>query len=397
MVVDEDTLYVAGESGVPVEVWAANEVVVPTNGIGISQQQDTYGDLVAGTTIGHLAYVLNSQGTVWLPGTLGGSYYPKGFYIWTGSAWVSDRNAIASEFEGLTSDIQSRIQEAPIDGNDYLRKDGAWEQVISGVDGESAYEIAVDEGFVGNETQWLLSLKGDQGIQGIQGIEGPAGSDGADSTVAGPQGIQGIQGIQGDTGSRGIQGEAGDPATQLTDADITALGYIKTDNDTQLSDADITALGYVKTSGKDISFFQVQDDGVTGQTVLAGYFDAINFWDTPTITDADFTFNGTLGHLTINKSGLIEIDAKLVTYNTLNNRHELYIELQKNGVSLVSDAQYASRNSAQQVGGAYIMGFKDNASAGDIYKLRAKRTGVDADIGINDAAKMSYFSAKLYS
>ena len=33
----------------------------------------------------------------------------------------------------------------------------------------------------------------------------------------------------------------------MTDAEITALGYVKTDNDTQLSDADITAFGYVKT------------------------------------------------------------------------------------------------------------------------------------------------------
>ena len=36
--------------------------------------------------------------------------------------------------------------------------------------------------------------------------------------------------------------------TQLSDADITALGYVKTDNNTQLSDADIAALGYAKTS-----------------------------------------------------------------------------------------------------------------------------------------------------
>ena len=38
-----------------------------------------------------------------------------------------------------------------------------------------------------------------------------------------------------------------DNDTQLIDADIAALGYVKTDNNTQLSDADITALGYVKT------------------------------------------------------------------------------------------------------------------------------------------------------
>lgn len=32
---------------------------------------------------------------------------------------------------------------------------------INGVNGKSAYEIAVDNGFVGNENEWLLSLKVD--------------------------------------------------------------------------------------------------------------------------------------------------------------------------------------------------------------------------------------------
>lgn len=36
-------------------------------------------DLVAG--------VRNSQGTKWLPGTLGGTWYPKGYYISTGTSW----------------------------------------------------------------------------------------------------------------------------------------------------------------------------------------------------------------------------------------------------------------------------------------------------------------------
>ena len=38
-----------------------------------------------------------------------------------------------------------------------------------------------------------------------------------------------------------------DTNTQLTDADITALGYLKTDTNTQLTDADITSLGYIKS------------------------------------------------------------------------------------------------------------------------------------------------------
>ena len=38
-----------------------------------------------------------------------------------------------------------------------------------------------------------------------------------------------------------------DTNTQLSDADITALGYLKTDTNTQLTDADITSLGYIKS------------------------------------------------------------------------------------------------------------------------------------------------------
>ena len=34
---------------------------------------------------------------------------------------------------------------------------------IQGVDGKSAYEVAISNGFVGTEIEWLLSLKGDKG------------------------------------------------------------------------------------------------------------------------------------------------------------------------------------------------------------------------------------------
>lgn len=47
-----------------------------------------------------------------------------------------------------------------------------------GSDGKSAYEIAVENGFVGNETAWLASLKGEQGEQGPQGPTGPQGPAG---------------------------------------------------------------------------------------------------------------------------------------------------------------------------------------------------------------------------
>ena len=85
----------------------------------------------------------------------------------------------------------------------------------TGQDGRSAYEIAVLNGFVGTETQWLLSLVGATGLTGAtgpQGIQGPAGNDG----VTGPQGPIGLTGATGPQGPQGIQGPAGnDGATGL--------------------------------------------------------------------------------------------------------------------------------------------------------------------------------------
>jgi hypothetical protein len=98
-----------------------------------------------------------------------------------------------------------------------------------GGNGLSAYEVAVANGFVGTEAEWLSSLVGPQGpagadgepgipgADGAQGIQGPAGADGAqgpqglpgDDGAQGPQGIQGIQGVKGDTGDTGPQGPAG--------------------------------------------------------------------------------------------------------------------------------------------------------------------------------------------
>ena len=66
----------------------------------------------------------------------------------------------------------------------------------SGGSGKSAYEIALEHGFDGSEAEWLESLKGEQGKQGKQGIQGVPGEKGE-------QGIQGVKGAQGDAGSDG--------------------------------------------------------------------------------------------------------------------------------------------------------------------------------------------------
>lgn len=59
-----------------------------------------------------------------------------------------------------------------------------------GVDGKSAYEIAVINGFAGTQTEWLLSLKGDDGEKGDNGANGQDGADGLDGDQ-GPKGDDG--------------------------------------------------------------------------------------------------------------------------------------------------------------------------------------------------------------
>ncbi len=47
-----------------------------------------------------------------------------------------------------------------------------------GLDGLSSYQIAVANGFVGTEVEWLLSLEGQDGLDGDDGIDGIDGDDG---------------------------------------------------------------------------------------------------------------------------------------------------------------------------------------------------------------------------
>lgn len=54
------------------------------------------------------------------------------------------------------------------------------DNVISAVDGKSAYVIALEHGFVGSEDEWLASLKGEKGEQGEKGQDGKTPVKGTD-------------------------------------------------------------------------------------------------------------------------------------------------------------------------------------------------------------------------
>ncbi len=92
---------------------------------------------------------------------------------------------------------------------------GTGEVGPQGPEGKSAYQVAVANGYIGTQTQWLASLKGPQGVKGDTGAAGAKGDKGDTGETGatgpqGPQGEQGIQGIQGPMGPQGPAGESGD-------------------------------------------------------------------------------------------------------------------------------------------------------------------------------------------
>ena len=187
-----------------------------------------------------------------------------------------------------------------------------------GVDGKSAYEIAVDNGYTDTEQAWLASLKGDKGDtgepgaagekgepgekgdtgaagkDGRDGTDGTAGRDGANGASAyeiavqhgyggsetawleslhgadgakgdtGAAGAKGEKGNTGATGAKGEKGDKGDPGKDGTDVDLTP--YAKKTDLTEYLPKDGTAVAATKlASTRKIN--GVEFDGKTDITI----------------------------------------------------------------------------------------------------------------------------------
>jgi len=177
-----------------------------------------------------------------------------------------------------------------------------------GADGSSAYEIAVANGFVGNETQWLTSLqgadgaKGDKGDQGDAGPAGATGATGADGTngndgANGQDGAQGIQGVKGDTGDQGIQGIKGDTGDTGATGDQGTTGAAGADGaDAPLPTArnGVTTFSLVSHNGYYSDMTTANSATtytITGTSIIGGFEKKkINAATEPTVTGATKQF-----------------------------------------------------------------------------------------------------------
>ena len=222
-----------------------------------------------------------------------------------------------------------------------------------GTNGLSAYEIAVQNGFVGTEAEWLASLQGtdgQDGANGQDGIDGQNGIDGQDGTnglsayeialqngfvgteaewLASLEGIDGQNGADGQDGANGTDGTNGLSAYEIavqngfigTEAEWLASlqgadgqdGANGTDGTNGLSAYEIAVQnGFIGSEAEWLASLQGTDgqDGVDGQggVTEAGLNVNITGSGTPLdpyIIDANQTIStdGTPGNLSLNDGG----------------------------------------------------------------------------------------------
>ena len=235
--------------------------------------------------------------------------------------------------------------------------------------GKSAYDIAVEHGFVGTEEEWLESLRGPQGEKGEQGEQGPqgekgeqgeAGQDGADGTTptisinedgywvingvvtdvkaegedgkdgqdgaSGPQGPSGTPGADGDRGSLWFNG-VGTPTSAVAGDLQKGDMYLDTGNGSIWSYNGTIWEAVYSTSGgtvEEVTGGGPLDEALTGagenSVITLGSSDG----ETATYTlpatatiPKNTTFNGSGNSTVLNLSSGYELNSENVTFSNM--------------------------------------------------------------------------------
>ncbi len=100
---------------------------------------------------------------------------------WATQSQIDNLDSMISGLKVQVGDVQTELN-TKANINDVYTKPEVDEKIDAlsltgtpGADGLSAYQIAVNAGFTGTESEWIASLKGAQGDQGIQGEKGDPG------------------------------------------------------------------------------------------------------------------------------------------------------------------------------------------------------------------------------
>ncbi|WP_152597911.1 YadA-like family protein [Novilysobacter arseniciresistens] len=118
----------------------------------------------------------------------GGSNFNGGVFTAPNYGFIS--GAVYNNVGDALADLDSRVY-------DLEQNPGGGGTGPQGPAGDSAYQVAVNNGYAGSETEWLASLKGEQGERGEQGIAGEPGTGSTEPGPEGPAGQDGVDGIDG--------------------------------------------------------------------------------------------------------------------------------------------------------------------------------------------------------
>ena len=184
-------------------------------------------------------------------------------------------------------------------GDPFTYDDFTPEQLLAlkgenGIDGKSAYQLAVEKGFIGTEAEWIASLKGENGINGIDGKSAYqlAVEKGFIGTEA-----EWIASLKGENGLQGIQGPKGDNY-QITEADYAAIaGMVSVPSKTSELTNDSNFITEVKLNGEPVvnkdgsinlqlgSLDTTLGETITCNQTIGGISAGTTFTDDTTIAD----------------------------------------------------------------------------------------------------------------
>lgn len=132
-------------------------------------------------------------------------------HVWTGSLWFNaGRISGPQGVQGTQGDqgIQGETGDSAYElavANGYVGTVSQWLTSLKGEAGKSAYEVAVAGGYAGSETNWLNSLVGADGLSAYE-LALQNGFTGSET-----EWIDSLKGEKGDQGLTGAKGDQGDP------------------------------------------------------------------------------------------------------------------------------------------------------------------------------------------
>ena len=191
-----------------------------------------------------------------------------------------------------------------------------------GAAGESAYQIALDNGFVGTEAEWLASLQGPAGAEGPAGPMGPAGP-------AGPAGSEGAVGPTGPEGPVGPVGPAGPTGPAGSDATVNGQTAIPTTAHPSATLGPVVDAALSAAPAEDLAAEVTRATGVEAALTAK----------TSGLSDDGLTYSGALK--SANEDGTARVQVSL-DKGVLWRKGEAHFSVDEDGLTAITQGIYAN-------------------------------------------------------